>query len=310
MSRCPVAWMIWSPSQGGRSRRHRRSALRRLLFVLLLACWPLSSVLAQETLREEWGAEVARSPLAEPIHVASEERRYSISGSVHARINEPFDGLATVLGSVAAWCDILFLHPNVQACLHDDGEAPAAMQLYVGRLESPLAAAERLELRLRVTAVGENYLAIRLEGSRGPYGTREFLLHLQAIPDEAGHSLMYLRYSLAFGAPARLALRAYFALGGRQRVGFSVEAIGADGEPRFVGGVRGMIERNVMRFYLGLVVHLETLAVPEPERLDARLAGYFAATDRYPRQLRELDEASYLALKHRQHAAQQALRPR
>lgn len=133
------------------------------------------------------------------------------------------------------------------------------------------------------------------------------MLHLQAIPDEAEGSLIHLRYSLAYGASARLAMRAYFALGGRQRVGFSREALDADGEPRLVGGLRGMIERNVMRFYLGLSVYHETLAVPEPERLEARLAGYFAATDRYARQLRELDEASYLSLKYRQHAVQQDL---
>ncbi|MBA2779981.1 hypothetical protein [Billgrantia kenyensis] len=295
-----------SPSTGPTRSCRGTHTLQALLLGLLLACSPLSSALAQDTLRDQWGAIVALSPFAQPVHVSSEERRYSVSGSVHARVAHPFDRLATALDTAAAWCEILFLHPNVKACLPDDSAAAGALQLYVGRLEESIAEAERLDLLLRTTALSDNYMAIRLEGARGPYAMRDFLLHLQAIPDDAVHSLISLRYSLAFGTTARLALRAYFAFGGRNRVGFTVESQGPDGQPQYVGGLPGMIERNVMHFYLGLSVHLDTLKVPEPERFAERLAAYFAAIDRYPRQLREQDEASYLAQKRQEHVDQQA----
>jgi hypothetical protein len=302
MSRCCVSSSTLPARQASRGI----ATPRALLLGLLLACSLPSLALAQDTLREQWGAIVALSPFAQPVHVSSEERRYSVSGSVHARVAHPFENLATALDTAAAWCEVLFLHPNVKACLPDDSSAAGALQLYVGRLEESIAEAERLDLLLRTTAMSDNYMAIRLEGARGPYAMRDFLLHLQAIPDDAEHSLISLRYSLAFGTTARLALRAYFAFGGRNRVGFTVESHGPDGQPQYVGGLPGMIERNVMHFYLGLSVYLDTLEVPEPERLAERLAAYFAAIDRYPRQLREQDEASYLAQKEQEHADQQA----
>lgn len=274
--------------------------LRWLLLVLLLVAMvsPSAAQAQDTTLAEQWGEVIARSPFAEPVHVASEQRRHSVSGSVHARVPHPFALLATELGAASAWCEILFLHPNVMACRHDN-PAPGRdtrLTVHVGRLdETAVDQAERLDLTWRWTAFGEQYLAIRLEGDQGPYATRAFLLHLQAIPDDSNHSLIKLRYSLGFGTTTRLALQAYFAFAGRDRVGFSREE--DNGEPRLVGGVRGMIERNVMRFYLALAVHLDTLNVPEAERLNARLEGYFAATDRYPRQLREQARADYLESK-------------
>lgn len=266
-----------------------------LLWLLVDMVSPAAAQAQGTTLAEQWGEVIARSPFAEPVHVASELRRHSVSGSVHAQVPHAFAVLATELGAASAWCEILFLHPNVMACEHDD-TAPGRdtrLTVHVGRLdETAMEQAERLDLSWRRTAFGKQYLAIRLEGDQGPYSTRAFLLHLQAIPDDSDHSLIKLRYSLGFGTTTRLALRTYFAFAGRDRVGFSREK--DNGETRFVGGVRGMIERNVMRFYLALTVHLDTLDVPEGERLNARLEGYFAATNRYPRQLREQGRAEYL----------------
>lgn len=268
--------------------------------------------MAQDTtLRDQWIEAIAGSSFDEPLHVASEERRYSVSGSVFARVSYPLETLVQELQSASAWCEIMFLHLNVEACLHEKREHSdvADLHVYVGRQDyQPLDEAERLDLNLRVTAVHDQYFATMLEGDEGPYSTRAFRLQLQAMPYSDHESLIHLSYSLVFGWPARLAMSAYFTFGGHDRVGFTVEGYEADGEPRHVGGTRGMIERNVMRFYLALAVHLDTRAVPEVERLDERLKRYFAATERYPRQLRELDEQSYLEQKRREFARQVALR--
>ncbi|EPC01536.1 hypothetical protein L861_16830 [Litchfieldella anticariensis FP35 = DSM 16096] len=263
------------------------------------------------TLRDQWLEEIAGSPFDEPLQVASEERRYSVSGSVYARIPHSLETLTQELRSASAWCDIMFLHLNVEACLHDERKDSdvSGLQIHVGRQDyQPLSEAERLDLNLRVVSMYDQYLAIVVEGDEGPYSTRAFRLQLQAMPYSEHESLVHLRYSLVFGWPARVAMSAYFAFGGRDRVGFTIEGYGADGEPRYVGGTRGMIERNVMRFYLALAVHLDTRAVPEAERLDERLRRWFAATERYPRQLHELDEQRYLEQKRREYERQEALR--
>ncbi|MBF8222003.1 hypothetical protein [Halomonas sp. 328] len=285
--------------------RPGRSVIR-LLGILLWVCLAgvLSAQAQDDWLRDSWRDVIAGSPFDEPLVVASEERPHSVSGSVHARLEQPFAELAEALGSPSAWCQVLFLHLNVKGCFHDPAGDEAALTLYLGRQRfEPLTEAERLDLRLRWGAEGPTYLEMVLEGERGPYGTRAFRLQLRAVPDLDGASLVQLRYSLVYGMTARLALRGYFAFGGRDRVGFS-EAPGEDGRPRPVGGMRGMIERNVMRFYLALVAYLETRTLPEAEQLEASLSRWFALTERYPEQLYEIDRSDYLEMKRREQARQ------
>lgn len=289
----------------GYRRPGRKPAVRWLAILLWVCLAGVLSAQAQDNwLRDSWREVIAASPFDEPLAVASEARPYSVSGSVNARLEWPFAELAEAFGSPVAWCQVLILHLNVKGCFHDAAVDEAALRLYVGRRHyEPLAGAERLDLRLRRVAEGPIYLEMVLEGDRGPYGTRAFRLQLRAVPDLDGVSLVQLRYSLVYGMTARLALRGYFAFGGQDRVGFS-EAPGEDGRPRPVGGMRGMIERNVMRFYLALVAHLETRTLPEAERLEASLSRWFALTERYPEQLREIDRADYLEMKRREQARQ------
>lgn len=278
----------------------------RPLVIVLWACLAgvLSAQAQDDWLRDSWREVIAGSPFDEPLAVASEERPHSVSGHVHARLEQPFAELAEALGSPSAWCQVLFLHLNVKGCFHDPAGDEAALTLYVGRQRyEPLTEAERLDLRWRVVAEGVTYLEMVLEGDQGPYGTRAFRLQLRAVPDLDGTSLVQLRYSLVYGMTARLALRGYFAFGGRDRVGFS-ELPGEDGQPQRVGGMRGMIERNVMRFYLALVAHLETRMLPEAERREASLSHWFTLTERYPEQLHEIDRSDYLAMKRREHERQ------
>ncbi|XKE46291.1 hypothetical protein LG302_03860 [Halomonas organivorans] len=283
----------------------RLASFVRLAVLISLVGVASSAAGAQEaSLQERWRAAIAETSFAEPVRVASEQRSYSVSGSVHARLPQPLPTLDEELTSAAAWCEILFLHLNVKACRADDEGGNATLRVHVGRKHyQSLQEAERLDLQFHVGARQPGYLAVALEGDRGPYDTRAFRLRLRAIPDGEEASLIELRYSLVYGTPARVALWAYFTFAGRDRVGFTVEGHDARGEPRYVGGMRGMIERNVMRFYLALAVHL----AGREQRIETRLRRWFAATERYPQQLRELDEASYLEQKRRAHRRQQAL---
>lgn len=274
------------------------------LLVVSLVLLSLEVEAQDDWLRDSWREAIAASPFEEPLAVASQERPHSVSGSVHARLDHPYADLAEALGSPEAWCQVLLLHLNVKGCVHDPAGDEAALTLYVGRQRyEPLADAERLDLRWRTVEAGSAYLEMVLEGERGPYGTRAFRLQLRAVPDLDGAGLVQLRYSLVYGMTARLALRGYFAFGGRDRVGFS-EAPNEQGAGNLVGGMRGVIERNVMRFYLALVAHLETRTLPEAQRQEAALARWFDLTERYPEQLREIERDAYLEMKRRELARQ------
>ena len=88
-----------------------------------------------------------------------------------------------------------------------------------------------------------------------------------------------------------MGMNMYLATSGRDKVGFSVVERAADGRPVYVGGVRGVVERNTMRYYLALEAYLGTLEAPGAERLDKRLRAFHAGLERYPRQLHELELA-------------------
>ena len=118
---------------------------------------------------------------------------------------------------------------------------------------------------------------------------------------------MHLSYSYGYGVAGRLAMQAYMATVGADKVGFSVTGRDANGQPVYIGGVRGAIERNAMRYYLAIDAHLAAQAFSAPQQADKRIQAWFNATERYPRQLREMDRSTYVAMKRNEVERQQAL---
>lgn len=283
--------------------------LRPLLVALLvyvLLAW--SPQLARAGDAGEWLAAIAESPLDAPIAVSSTVKGSVVEGAVYARLPYSFALVASELEALSAWCEITFLHINIKSCVYREGSGPdeALLRLYVGRARYASAEhAEPVELVRRSIQMDEDWLLIELEADRGPYGTRDYSIIVHVLPHDTG-TLVNLEYSLRFGVMARLAARLYLATGARDRVGFTV--VGYDnGEAQYIGGLEGMIERNVMRFYLALQAWLDIRDRPDPEQLRARLERWFELTDEYPRQLRELDRETYLEQKQREYANQQRL---
>ena len=94
-------------------------------------------------------------------------------------------------------------------------------------------------------------------------------------------------------------------------MGFTVTGTQADGQPLHIGGTRGVVERNTMRYYLAIEVFLGALSAPPQVRFEKRLRDWFAAAERYPRQLHEMEQGEYLDMKRKEHLRQQAgLSPR
>jgi hypothetical protein len=99
-------------------------------------------------------------------------------------------------------------------------------------------------------------------------------------------------------------MRLYLGTAGADKVGFTVVGKQPDGAPKYVGGMRGVAERNTMRYYLAIESHLGALSSPPQARIEKSLRDWFAATQRYPRQLREMEQAEYLSMKRREYQRQ------
>ena len=78
------------------------------------------------------------------------------------------------------------------------------------------------------------------------------------------------------------------------------------GEPRFIGGTRGVVERNTMRYYLAIESFVGALSAPPATRVEKSLRDWFAAIERYPRQLHEMEQGDYLDMKRKEYSRQQA----
>ena len=109
-----------------------------------------------------------------------------------------------------------------------------------------------------------------------------------------------MRYGYAYGLSARLAMQAYLATLGSDKVGFSVIGQRSDGQPLQVRGVRGVVERNTLRYYLAIDAFLEAQALPATQQLQASLQRWFTATERYAQQLHEVDRDTYVGMKLRE----------
>ena len=264
----------------------------------------LGSALAQDAdaLRvrhAELRGALANSPFARPLHLESTQNAGELKGDVYAVVEQPFAIVGQALQGMDHWCDLLILHLNVKSCAWTG--KPDVLNLHVGRkFDQPLADAHRIDFKYRVVAASADYLHVQLGADTGPMSTRNYRLALEAVPLDARRSFVHMSYAYAYGLAARIGLQAYLATAGRDKVGFSVVGKDADGKPLYVDSVRGVVERNAMRYYLAIEAYLGAYDAPGAEQLDKRLNDWFNATERYPRQLREMDRSEYLDMKRRE----------
>ena len=286
---------------------------RPLLCACLCALAGLPAGHAQDaaSLKARYGAlgeSLAHNPFQRPLHVESSERGGVIKGDVHALIAQPFPTVEGALQGVGAWCDILILHLNVKRCLASTAPGGDALTLNVGRKsDQPAADAYRFDFRYTLVASRPDYLQLTLNAEDGPLGTSHYRIVLEVVALDSGRSFLHMSYAYAYGVSASLAMKGYLATIGRNKVGFSVVGTRPDGQPAYIGGTRGVIERNALRYYLAIEAYLATLATPASLQPEKRLNAWFDAVERHPLQLHELERHEYLDMKRREIQRQIAL---
>jgi hypothetical protein len=243
--------------------------------------------------------QLANNPFGRPMHVESSTHGGAGKGNTHrgeiyAVIDKPFSVVAPALARPAQWCAILTLQVNIKRC---DATDDALAAFITRKAREPVDSAHRVDFRYQLGAASPDYLHVALRSRTGPVGTRDYEIVLEAAPLGAGRTFMHMSYAYTLGSMARFAMDAYLAGAGRDKVGFSVVERQPDGRPVYVDGVRGVVERNAMRYYLAIEAHLES------QQLEPRLRYWYAATARYP-QLRETVGADeYVQMKRKEAGA-------
>jgi hypothetical protein len=249
------------------------------------------------------------STWGEPLLLSSREANNRLEGEVHAELAQGFAEVTAPFKSAAAVCELLFLHLNIRACHAGAPDTVQTLALTIGpkrAQDSDLR--HKLNYSMRVEAATPAYFRVVLTSAQGPLGTRDYRIVFEAVPVDARHAFVRLAYSYSSGALARIAVDAYLATVGRGKVGFTVTGLDDAGQPVLLTGERAALERNVARYILALMAHSSVTTGPPRERLEARLRAWFALTERYPQQLRELSLDDYLREKHDDLAAE-ALSP-
>jgi hypothetical protein len=259
---------------------------------------------APALLRERFAAareQAARMSLRMPVYLQSTEAADRLQGEVYARVDQPFELARSALAGADRWCAILILHLNVKYCRAERAGTADVLQVAIGRkFDQPLSDAYWLRFDLRVARADADYLQLVLVAPTGPMSTRDYRIVVELAPSDDGRAIVHMTYAYAYGTAARWAMQIYLATLARDKVGFSVVSTRADGQPVLIGGVRGVVERNTMRYYLAIEAYLGAQGLPAPEQLPSSLERWFDATERYALQLHEVDRAHYLEMKQRE----------
>lgn len=266
--------------------------LRPIAMVLAVVLTGGGSACAQsapntaETLKQRYdnlGDALQHNAFGRPLLLESSENKDQLAGHIYAVVDRPFATVSTALQSPGNWCEVLMLHLNTKYCAPQAGAGGTTLAVSAGRkFDQPLEQAQKLAFQYSVAAATDRWLDVRLSAKEGPLSTRDYRIALEATPLPGNKTFIHLGYSYAYGTAARLAMQAYLATLGRDKTGFTS------------GGIRGVVERNTMRYYLAVD---SFLAAPAAAQRETRAAAWFDATEQYAAQLHEVDRADYLAMK-------------
>ena len=249
-----------------------------------------------------------RNQFQRALVLDSSETPERISGDVYAVVQYPFGVVRASLDSPQNWCDVISLHVNTKYCRPIAGPTGTILRVHIGKKTAEeLAATPRVDFSYSTAATTPELMDVRLGAKDGPLGTSDYRIALEAVALPNGRTFVHLNYSYAVSFAGRLALQTYLGTIGSGKVGFTVVGRQGNGQPDYVAGVRGLVERNTMRYYLAIDSFLESAAVPPPAQLEQRLQSWFSAVERYPRQLHEVDRDAYLQMKYAEFARQQTV---
>jgi hypothetical protein len=242
-----------------------------------------------------------------PLVLDSSETANQLTGNIYAVMAYPFAEVNAGLNNPAHWCEVLILHINTKYCHARTGVAGTVLNVNIGKKTPELLAdTARLEFHYSTVLTNPEYFQIQLSAKEGPLSTRDYRIQMEGVALPNAMTFLHLTYSYGFNFMGRLGMQTYLATVGRGKVGFTLNGRQADGQPDYIGGVRGLVERNTMRYYLAIDAFMASVHVAPEAQLEHRLRHWFTAAEGYPRQLHEVDQQAYLDMKQAEYLRQQS----
>lgn len=286
----------------------------KTLNCLILAC---SSVLpgvvlantdSAMTLRQKYaalGPQLHQNQFRKPLVLDSRESTKRVRGDVYAVVDHPFQTVRTGLNNPSNWCDLMLLHINTKYCRAETAQSATVLKINFGKkTQEELEDVPQLEFHYKPAESTSEYLDILLDAESGPLGTSNYRIRLEAVALPNAKTFLHLSYAYDTSFSGRLAMQTYLGTIGSGKIGFTVTGTQPGGQPDYIDGVRAMVERNTMRFYLAIDSYL---AFPRAAQLEKRLQAWFMATEHHALQLHEMDKEEYLQMKRAEYARQKTL---
>ena len=253
---------------------------------------------------DQLGSALTNNPFKRPLFIDSKESSSQVRGDVYAVMDYPFAKVQQALRDPANWCDVMILHPNTKQCESSKSGRPVLRVSIGKKLEQAVEDAYLLNLAYSSVSSTPEYFQVQLNAKEGPLGTSNYRFVVEAVSLAGNRSFIHLSYSYASSLAGQLATKAYLATAGRSKIGFSATGKDSAGQPRYINGVRGAVERNAMRYYLAIDAYLWSANAPPGRQFEQRLQTFASSLEQYPRQLHEADINTFIAMKQREYERQ------
>lgn len=247
-------------------------------------------------------AGMAQSDFGRPMVLESSDADRRVRGDVLAVLEQPIEAVSGALRDPRRWCEIMLLTPSISRC--EAQEPPPRLSVRLSRRydQSPdkgIAA----EFAFHPQPGDARYTAVGLDARHGPLGTSDYRIEVEALALDERRTVLHMAYSYRYGLKASLATKAYLTTKGGDKVGFT--RVDDSGDAR-VGGMRGSVERNAMRYYLAIEANVAQSKSPDATRLEASLDHWLESIAKFPRQLTEADPEDYRRVKRERFAERRA----
>ena len=239
-----------------------------------------------------------------PFYVESSENKNASHVDIYGTIKYPFQMVQNEFLVPTNWCYIILPHLNVRACTYKKVDATWLLNVYnVNEFSEPLEDAYQMKFVYRVSALQPVYFDIALIAHEGPSHTRDHLLGFEAIPLKKNTTFIHMRYSFGYSAFGYFLMKLF----GGSKIGFSITGTDSSGNPVYVGGLRGIVERYVVYYYLAILSYLDTIKTPPDQRFERQISEWYNLTSGFQKQLFEMKKEEYLADKSHDWKSQQRL---
>ena len=288
--------------------------IKRLAGLVFMACLVNQNTFAAETKSSAEGfvialtrqykalsSELQNNQFKRPLVLKSSESPDALKGEIYAVLDYPFEQVNSAINNPDHWCDALILHINVKYCRAVKSNVGTVLNLNLGKkYDQPLVETYKAKFNYESITTAANYFSVEMKAADGPLGTKDYRIWVEATPISQNKTFLHFTYAYSYGLTGRLAMKGYLATIGKDKVGFSIEPNQANGEQSYVQGVRGVVERNTMRYYLAIDAYLAALKESADNQQEKRFQYWFDSTEQFALQLHEVERVEYFVMKRKE----------